>query len=403
MLVPQRRRGVELLDNPRIDPALRRRSLANVARSNRFFGGRRAALLAIDSVLASLPRDVTLLDVGTGIADLPDAIRRRAARRGHEVTTIGIDASHDLLCASRDRLSDATCASAFSLPFRDHSIDIVFSSQLLHHFHGPDVERIVRELHRLARHAVIISDLRRSWVAAAGFWLGSRALAFDVITRHDGLVSVLRGFVAAELQTIVESATGTAPVVRQRLGYRLTAVWPVRSHPSSTLGEMPLGRRMTTIDEALVRAPLPVIFDLAARVDRWPSHLPHYRFVREREPAAGWRVVEMSADRPFGILRWPTWWTSHMEVIPPDGRGRPVVRFRHIAGVTKGMDVEWRFDPTSEGTRVRITHVWDGPPIPVVGTAVARAIIGPVFVHGIASRTLAGLAKVAERTAGITA
>jgi hypothetical protein len=33
----------------------------------------------------------------------------------------------------------------------------------------------------------------------------------------------------------------------------------------------------------------------------------------------------------------------------------------------------------------------------VVGTWAAKSIIGPVFVHGIASRTLAGLAAVAER------
>ena len=67
------------------------------------------------------------------------------------------------------------------------------------------------------------------------------------------------------------------------------------------------------------------------------------------------------------------------------------------------MDVEWTFAPATAGdttrTLVRIVHVWDGPRWPVVGTAAAVAVIGPVFVHGIASRTLAGLAAVAERMA----
>jgi hypothetical protein len=64
------------------------------------------------------------------------------------------------------------------------------------------------------------------------------------------------------------------------------------------------------------------------------------------------------------------------------------------------MDVEWTFRAESGGTRVRILHVWDGVPVPFVGIPVATIVIGPVFVHGIASRTLAGLAAVAERKEG---
>jgi len=78
-------------------------------------------------------------------------------------------------------------------------------------------------------------------------------------------------------------------------------------------------------------------------------------------------------------------------------RSAPSIRFRHIAGITKGMDVEWTFAPAPGGTHVRIVHVWDGPPIPLLGVWAAVYLIGPVFVHGIASRTLAGLAAVAER------
>jgi hypothetical protein len=46
--------------------------------------------------------------------------------------------------------------------------------------------------------------------------------------------------------------------------------------------------------------------------------------------------------------------------------------------------------------------VWDGPRWPLVGGVAATQVIGPLFVHGIASRTLAGLAAVAERDPGIS-
>jgi ribosome-associated toxin RatA of RatAB toxin-antitoxin module len=167
------------------------------------------------------------------------------------------------------------------------------------------------------------------------------------------------------------------------------------------LGPMPIGRQMTTVDERLVRAPLSRIFALAADVERWPALLPHYRYVRFLERRAdGGGIVDMSAYRPFGLLHWPTWWRSSMRVHRPGGAPAPAVRFTHVAGVTRGMEVEWSFTETAAGTHVRILHVWDGPDIPLVGAAAAAFVIGPVFVHGIASRTLEGLAVAAERTAG---
>ena len=63
------------------------------------------------------------------------------------------------------------------------------------------------------------------------------------------------------------------------------------------------------------------------------------------------------------------------------------------------MEVEWSFTPESGGTRVRIVHAWDGPRWPLIGVFAATAVIGPVFVHGIASRTLAGLAARRARRA----
>ena len=166
------------------------------------------------------------------------------------------------------------------------------------------------------------------------------------------------------------------------------------------LGQMPLGRPMETVDEQLVRSPLNTIFELAKNVEAWPEHLSHYRFVRFRERRGdGGGIVEMSANRPFAVpllrrpVKWPTWWLSEMMV----NSQTPSVRFRHIGGITKGMDVEWSFSTTPGGTHVRILHVWDGPPIPLVGIWAAVYVIGPIFIHGIASRTLAGLAVVAER------
>jgi uncharacterized membrane protein len=154
---------------------------------------------------------------------------------------------------------------------------------------------------------------------------------------------------------------------------------------------------MTTLDEHLMRAPADICFQVAADVERWPVILSHYRFVRVLDRNGPSRArVEMAAWRDFGgPLRYPTRWTSEMRLDPR----RPLITYRHVAGITRGMYVRWEFHPEGDATRVRITHAWDGPPWPLIGGFAWRRIIAPHFVSAIARRTLAGVAAEAERLA----
>jgi ribosome-associated toxin RatA of RatAB toxin-antitoxin module len=151
---------------------------------------------------------------------------------------------------------------------------------------------------------------------------------------------------------------------------------------------------MRTVDQMRVAAPIDRVFEAARDVERWPEILPHYRYVRMLSRRADGGVVEMSANRPFGPLNWPTWWTSEMWVDPQ----RKEVRYTHVRGITRGMDVVWRLVPEGAGTDVTIVHEWGGPEWPLLRWPAANWVIGPVFVHGIASRTLAGLARSVETT-----
>ena len=225
MLVPRRRRGFEHLDDPRVAPELRERSLRDVRRSNTLLGGTHAVLAELSCLLPALGEDATLLDVGTGLADIPFRAARRAHRSGVALTTFGVDEAASLLVAARSGLDAGTCADARRLPFADASVDVVTCSQVLHHFPDDEIPDVLRELQRVARRFVVVSDLRRSWVAALGFWVVSWPLGFHPVTRHDGFTSVLRGFTAGELARHVRHATGSAPDVRRHPGFRITATW----------------------------------------------------------------------------------------------------------------------------------------------------------------------------------
>lgn len=149
---------------------------------------------------------------------------------------------------------------------------------------------------------------------------------------------------------------------------------------------------MRTVDRRWIAAPPERVFRTASEVERWPEILGHYRYVRMLERRADGGVVEMSANRPFGPLDWPTWWVSEMWIEPSARR----VRYRHIRGITRGMDVIWSVEPERDGTSATIVHEWNGPAWPLIRRPAAEWVIGPVFVHGIASRTLAGIARSCE-------
>ncbi len=230
LLTPPRMRGEEILDRPDVDPRVMTKSISDVARANALFGGVKAVVNEIEAIAPILPRDASLLDVATGVGDIPLAAAKALARHGVRLTTIGLDSSAALLGVSRNILSSTVRADALRLPFATGSIDIVFCSQFLHHMLPEQSDTLIREMNRVARLRVIISDLRRSWVAAGGLWAISFPLRFHPVTRHDGVVSVMRGFTRTELRQAVQSALGIVVSPTRRAGFRVTASWsPVRS------------------------------------------------------------------------------------------------------------------------------------------------------------------------------
>jgi len=136
------------------------------------------------------------------------------------------------------------------------------------------------------------------------------------------------------------------------------------------------------------------VFQYAARIEEWPRWLPHYRSVRVIEARGDERVVEMRARRG----RIPVWWWARQVVLPADRR----IRYTHLRGMTRSMEVEWRIEPRgSGGVEVTIVHDlrlrW-----PVIGRAVGDWIIGPLFVESIAGATLRRIKMLVERPALLT-
>lgn len=218
--------GHELLDDPAADPATAVASLRNIARTNRWFGNTAAIAAALGDLLGDAPAgtEFTLLDLGTGAGDLPLFAARWGRRHSLSITPIGLELSRVAAGMARAAGVPTMVACAGSPPLAPRSIDLVLVSQLLHHLAPESAIALLRSCNRLARRGVIVSELRRSPLARLAFRTGSALLGFDPATRHDGLLSIRRGYTTAELSDLLARAGIPTRAVR-RAPFRLVAAW----------------------------------------------------------------------------------------------------------------------------------------------------------------------------------
>ena len=205
----------ELLDGHLDDPAELIVNLRDLARLNRLSDGAGLSRRAI----AALGTPTSLLDVGTGAADLPLAFLADARRRGAELHVTATDSRTEVLDAARagrpglDRVRglDLAIADGRGLPYPDAAFDVAHASLVLHHLDPPDAIAFLAELRRVARDGVVINDLVRGRLAWVVTWIAVHAFGRGRYTRHDGPLSVRRAYTRAELQDLC-AAAGLRPV-----------------------------------------------------------------------------------------------------------------------------------------------------------------------------------------------
>ena len=224
-----------MLDVAPASPALAG-NLADLRRANHWFGGRSLVHRYLQPRLRALPRNsrVTLLDIGTGGADLPAAFLTWAAETGRQGWAVGVDPSAGVIkttAAWIDINNPKPSALVLArsdgraLPFAAQSFDFVLCALTAHHLDAPGVVALLREMGRVARRAVVVTDLERSWLALAGVWLVAHVAIRSRLTRHDGPLSVRRSYTVAELLALAQQAGLTGAVVRAHAPFRLALSW----------------------------------------------------------------------------------------------------------------------------------------------------------------------------------
>lgn len=183
-------------------------ALRDLERFNRWLGGNRSLVRALRRALPFCPqRPLTVVDIGCGSGDGLRVLARWGSRQAIPLRLFGVDANPAVIDIARRASRDEPTISyvvgdAFGTTLERLNPDVVVANQFFHHFTQAELEARLPQLLRRTR-VLVISDLHRSALAHAGFGIISRLLNASTLARHDGLVSIRRGFTRAEWQGLL--------------------------------------------------------------------------------------------------------------------------------------------------------------------------------------------------------
>lgn len=186
------------------------------------------------SLRASLFREIeaqrlksfSILDVGAGSGELLRVAAGWARQTNRAVNAVGLELnerSAESINEESQRYDEISSVrgDALELPFADSQFDYVICSLFTHHFLDEQVVQILREMSRVAKRRIFVIDLHRHPIAYFLYTTLGKVVLHNRLLRHDGALSILRGFKADELFELGRRAGLRDVSVERRFPYRL--------------------------------------------------------------------------------------------------------------------------------------------------------------------------------------
>jgi hypothetical protein len=212
----------EILDSDDIGPDVAAATLRDLRWVNRWFGGVRTTTgLLRRAMQARNLRTASVLEVAAGDGYSIAQAARQLKQEGLEL---------EVLCLDRRRLpSSARCCDrtivgdALAIPFPPSSFDFVSCGLFAHHLAPAQVIAFLDGALAVARHAVLVNDLRRSRLHLALVYAGW-PLFRSRISWLDGLMSVRQAYTPHELREMIRQSAASATELRTEYLFRMGAI-----------------------------------------------------------------------------------------------------------------------------------------------------------------------------------
>ncbi len=210
----------EVMDDPRLDSGAHRHALHSLARANRLLGVDASTIRAFCRHVRS---SGSVLDLGCG----GGALLQRLVESRSCPRVIGVDRSEFALRLAATTVPQGSwiVADVRQLPLAAGSIDVVVCTLLLHHIDPQDAVAVLAEAARVARVAVLISDLTRSSLAWVVTWLATRCLSRSWVFHTDGPRSVRAAYTLGEMRHLALQAGMQNATITRQFPFRMLLEW----------------------------------------------------------------------------------------------------------------------------------------------------------------------------------
>jgi 2-polyprenyl-3-methyl-5-hydroxy-6-metoxy-1,4-benzoquinol methylase len=198
-----------------------RDSLDDLQRINTLFGGVSSTTGMIRKVAReSGSRSLSLLEVASGAGFVPQMAKRRLVNDGFALEVSLLDRARSHLPANGIPTYEG---DALALPFPDNSFDLISCGLFLHHLDPAQVLAFARESLRVAKRAVLISDLIRSRVHLALTHIGL-SLFRSPITWHDAPASIRAAYTRSEVRAMLAGCGARKVEINSHYLYRMGVI-----------------------------------------------------------------------------------------------------------------------------------------------------------------------------------
>lgn len=224
-LLEHRSAAPELMDDFSQGGAELEEALRHLRRLNRIFGASGPALYGVKRLWeqAGRPRRLALLDVGSGSGDINRRLFRWADRNHIELQVTLSDVTEEAR-AEAERVFAGNPRVVFvkqdAFRLSPGQADIVTASQFAHHFGPEELPSLVRRMLEASRIGVVINDIHRNWLPWAAVWAVTRLVSANAYIRHDGPLSVAKGFRGSDFASLGRHLENAAMEIRWRPLFR---------------------------------------------------------------------------------------------------------------------------------------------------------------------------------------
>ena len=203
---------LELMDRPQPVSGELERDLENIRELNRWFGSYALISLFLSRWIKAGAR-LRIVDLATGSGDIPRLIAEYGRKVGAELRIDALDRQSATLEIAKKlsaRYPEITFVEGNLLEWdATEPYDLVLCTLALHHFSDHDAVCVLKRCRELSRNFVLVSDLRRGWLAKLGVHLLTATMFREPMTKYDARLSAARAFSFSEMNQLARRAGWT--------------------------------------------------------------------------------------------------------------------------------------------------------------------------------------------------